>query len=70
MELLSSAAVAVVLDSSVVVDCRLAGVPCLSVGWYPGNYGEELARLDYVTRARSPEHLNQLVTRILDGAVC
>jgi hypothetical protein len=66
MEVLATAAVAVVLDSSVVIDCREAAVPCIGVGWYPGQYGKELEDLGYLVRARSPEHLESLVARELE----
>jgi hypothetical protein len=65
-EVLATAAVAVVLDSSVVIDCREAAVPCIGVGWYPGQYGKELEDLGYLVRARSPEHLKSLVARELE----
>jgi hypothetical protein len=66
MEVLATAAVAVALDSSVVIDCRAAAVPCIGVGWYPGHYGKELEDLGYLVRARSPEHLESLVARELE----
>jgi hypothetical protein len=65
IDVLATAAVAVVLDSSVVVDCRAAAVPCIGVGWYPAQYGKELEDLGYLVRARSPEHLEDLVAREL-----
>jgi hypothetical protein len=58
-ELLASCGVAVTLDSSVAVDCRDAGIPCLSTAWYAGTYAEDLARLGWVVPCASPTELER-----------
>jgi hypothetical protein len=68
-EVLATARLAVVLDSSVVTDCRRAAVPCIGVGWFPGLYGKELEEMGYMVRARSPEHLEQLAVRFMESPV-
>jgi len=63
-DLLSRTAVAVVLDSSVVVDCRDACVPVVGIGWYPGIYVHELEQLGYVRLASSPQAMVEEIVGI------
>ena len=59
--LLSDAAAAVVLDSSVCLEAMEADVPCLSTAWYRTPYGADLARLGYVTPCGTPAELESLL---------
>jgi hypothetical protein len=66
--LLERAAVAITLDSSVVVDCRDCGVPCLSPAWYAGHYVADLVRLGYLVACPTPEALGAAVRDRLRAA--
>lgn len=54
-EVLDGAFAAVLLDSSVIVDVLLTGVPAVGIGWCDSAYGARFEREGWMVRCSSPE---------------